>query len=258
MSVPSASYSVTMRVTLESHSRIGAVTTAVGDAGGAVTALDVVDPNGAGHDHRPHVQRRRRGPLRAVARRGRGRGRRSGDRHERPHVPLAPGRHDLGRAQGLAQDARRPLDGLHPGRGADLHGHRQGPVGRAQADHQAQHGRRRHRRLGGPRSGQHRTGSGVAGDGGQGAPVQALRRHRRVAGLPRDPGRRRDRAHRPVHRARSTAASTWRTSRRRAASRSSDVCATSSTSRSSTTTSTARPSSSSRPCSTRCASWARR
>ncbi len=48
MSVPSASYSVTMRVIIESHSRIGAVTTAVGDAGGAVTALDVVDPNGAG------------------------------------------------------------------------------------------------------------------------------------------------------------------------------------------------------------------
>lgn len=48
MSVPSASYSVTMRVLLESHSRIGAVTTAVGDAGGAVTALDVVDPNGRG------------------------------------------------------------------------------------------------------------------------------------------------------------------------------------------------------------------
>ncbi|HEY5092772.1 MAG TPA: NAD-dependent malic enzyme [Acidimicrobiales bacterium] len=48
MSVPSASYSVTMRVMLENHSRIGAVTTAVGDAGGAVTALDVVDPNGSG------------------------------------------------------------------------------------------------------------------------------------------------------------------------------------------------------------------
>ncbi len=34
-----------MRVSLDSHSQIGAVTTAVGDAGGAVTALDVVDPN---------------------------------------------------------------------------------------------------------------------------------------------------------------------------------------------------------------------
>jgi len=45
MSVPSASYSVTMRVELDHASGIGAVTTAVGDAGGAVTALDVVEPN---------------------------------------------------------------------------------------------------------------------------------------------------------------------------------------------------------------------
>ena len=43
MSVPSASYSVTMRVVLDLASRIGAITTAVGDAGGAVTALDVVE-----------------------------------------------------------------------------------------------------------------------------------------------------------------------------------------------------------------------
>ena len=47
MSVPSASYSVTMRVVLDQASRIGAITTAVGDAGGAVTALDVVE-TGAG------------------------------------------------------------------------------------------------------------------------------------------------------------------------------------------------------------------
>ena len=47
MSVPSASYSVTMRVVLDLASRIGAITTAVGDAGGAVTALDVVE-TGAG------------------------------------------------------------------------------------------------------------------------------------------------------------------------------------------------------------------
>ncbi len=45
MSVPSASYSVTMRVELEHAAGIGAITTAVGDAGGAVTALDVVEPN---------------------------------------------------------------------------------------------------------------------------------------------------------------------------------------------------------------------
>jgi len=47
MSVPSASYSVTMRVELDNAAAIGAVTTAVGDAGGAVTALDVVEPNGS-------------------------------------------------------------------------------------------------------------------------------------------------------------------------------------------------------------------
>jgi len=34
-----------MRVELEHAAGIGAITTAVGDAGGAVTALDVVEPN---------------------------------------------------------------------------------------------------------------------------------------------------------------------------------------------------------------------
>ena len=42
---PSASYSVTMRVAVTNPSLIGTVATAVSDAGGAVTALDVVEPN---------------------------------------------------------------------------------------------------------------------------------------------------------------------------------------------------------------------
>src|ERR1017187_5030083 len=46
MSIPSASYSVTMRVAVDNASLIGSVATAVSDAGGAVTALDVVEPNG--------------------------------------------------------------------------------------------------------------------------------------------------------------------------------------------------------------------
>ena len=46
MSIPSASYSVTMRVAIDNASLIGSVATAVSDAGGAVTALDVVEPNG--------------------------------------------------------------------------------------------------------------------------------------------------------------------------------------------------------------------
>ncbi|MDA8291175.1 MAG: NAD-dependent malic enzyme [Actinomycetota bacterium] len=47
MSIPSASFSVTMRVELADPKGVGAITTAVGDAGGAVTALDVVESRGA-------------------------------------------------------------------------------------------------------------------------------------------------------------------------------------------------------------------
>jgi malate dehydrogenase (oxaloacetate-decarboxylating) len=44
MPAPSASYSITMRVQLDSDPRgIGRVTTAIGDAGGTVTAVDVVE-----------------------------------------------------------------------------------------------------------------------------------------------------------------------------------------------------------------------
>ncbi|MBW4077053.1 MAG: NAD-dependent malic enzyme [Acidobacteria bacterium] len=44
MSFPSASYSVTMRVLLESAADIAKISSAVSDAGGLVTALDVVEP----------------------------------------------------------------------------------------------------------------------------------------------------------------------------------------------------------------------
>jgi malate dehydrogenase (oxaloacetate-decarboxylating) len=44
MPAPSASYSITMRVQLDSDPRgIGRVTTAIGEAGGTVTAVDVVE-----------------------------------------------------------------------------------------------------------------------------------------------------------------------------------------------------------------------
>ena len=42
---PSASYSVTMRVAVDNATLIGSVATAVSDAGGSVTALDVVEPS---------------------------------------------------------------------------------------------------------------------------------------------------------------------------------------------------------------------
>jgi malate dehydrogenase (oxaloacetate-decarboxylating) len=44
MSIPSASYSITMRVALTSASEIPTIATAVSEAGGLVTALDVVEP----------------------------------------------------------------------------------------------------------------------------------------------------------------------------------------------------------------------
>ena len=44
MSVPSASYSVTMRVALDNAADIGTISSAVSDVGGLVTALDVVEP----------------------------------------------------------------------------------------------------------------------------------------------------------------------------------------------------------------------
>ncbi|MHB1975412.1 MAG: ACT domain-containing protein, partial [Acidimicrobiales bacterium] len=46
MSMPSASFSVTMRVELDDPRGVGAITTAVGDAGGVVTALDVAESRG--------------------------------------------------------------------------------------------------------------------------------------------------------------------------------------------------------------------
>jgi malate dehydrogenase (oxaloacetate-decarboxylating) len=46
MSTPNASFSVTMRVELSDPRDVGAITTAVGDAGGLVTALDVVESRG--------------------------------------------------------------------------------------------------------------------------------------------------------------------------------------------------------------------
>ena len=48
MAIPSASYSITMRVQISSDPRaIGQVTTAVGEAGGGVTAVDIVESRGA-------------------------------------------------------------------------------------------------------------------------------------------------------------------------------------------------------------------
>ena len=111
----------------------------------------------------------------------------------RPHLPHAPRRQARGRVEGAAEDARRPVDGVHARRGADLPRDRRLAGGGLEPDDQVEHRRGRlgrHRRA---RSRRHRARGGDAGDGGQGRPVQGVRRRRRVADLPGDQGRRRDR-----------------------------------------------------------------
>ncbi len=147
--------------------------------------------------------------------------------------------------EGAAAAPRRPLPRLHPRRRPGLPGDREEPRGRAPAHHQAQHRRRRHRRVGGARPGQHRARRGAAGDGGQGRAVQAVRGRRRVAGLPRHAGHRRDRRDRARDGA-GVRRDQPRGHRRAALLRDRGAgCASCSTSRCSTTTSTAPPSSSS-------------
>ena len=124
------------------------------------------------------------------------------------------------------------------------------------ADHQAQHGRGRDRRHRGARPRRHRPAAAMPVMEGK---AMLFKEFAGVDAFPlclATPGRRRDRRVRQGGRARRSAASTSRTSPRRAASRSSGVSRASSTSRSSTTTSTAPRSSCSRRCSTRCASSA--
>ena len=87
--------------------------------------------------------------------------------------------------------------------------------------------------------GRHRPPGGHAGDGGQGDAVQGVRRHRRLAAVPGHHRHRRDHRDREGDLARASAASTSKTSPRRAASRSRTGCGASSTSRCSTTISTA-------------------
>ena len=85
---------------------------------------------------------------------------------------------------GAADRPRRPVAGLHPGRGPGLRGDRRRPGADPALHLGAQHGRGRHRRHGRARPRRHRPGRRDAGDGGQGGAVQAVRRRRRRPDLP--------------------------------------------------------------------------
>ena len=121
-----------------------------------------------------------------------------------------------------ARRTRRPVHGLHAGRGAGVRGDRRGaPAGR-RLHLGLQHRRGRHRRHRRARAWATSARGRDAGHGGQGGAVQAVRRRGRRPDLPGHHGRRRDRRDRRPAGARASAASTSRTSRRRAASRSSE------------------------------------
>ena len=237
---PSVSYSITVRLEVASRGRaVSEITRAVEQSGGVVTALDVT----AGRNDRLRVDvtcaARDTDHAEAIVTALAGHRRRDRAQGQRPHVPAAPRRQDRDALQGAAAEPGRPVYGLHPRSGPGRAGDRREPRGRPPPDHQAEFSGRGHRRLRRPRPGQHRAVRRAARHGGQGRPVQAVRRHRRLAvsaWTARTPTRSSARysSSRP-----GSAASTWRTSARRAASRSSAGCAGCSTSRCSTTTSTA-------------------
>ena len=172
----------------------------------------------------------------------------------RPGCVRVPRAATPGEARGhpveTVHDPARPFAGLHPGRGVSLSRHPGLSRGGESVHGQGEPRGGRLQWHGRARPGRHRAAGGQAGDGGQGGPLQAVRRHRRLR-----PGGRRQRPRRADSgRARRSsppsAGSISRTSRRPSASTSRRSCGSGWTSRSSTTTSTAPPSSAAPPCST--------
>ena len=249
MSTPSPGYSITVRVEAPAAAgTIGDLTTAVGKAGGVVTALDVVESHGRPPRRRRHLRHAADAAhgdviTDAIARLDGVVVRKVSDRtfllhlggkiEVNPKVPLR-NRDDLSRAYtpGVARVCLAIAENPEDARRLTIKRNTVAVV---------------------------TDGSAVLGLGnigpaaalpvmeGKAALFKQFARRRRVAGLPRHPGHRRDRRDRCRRSPRSTAASTSRTSPRRAASRSRRGCGSCSTSRSSTTTSTAPRSSCSPP-----------
>ncbi len=121
-------------------------------------------------------------------------------RRTRVPQPRAQGE-DRGHPDQALPDAAGSLAGLHPGGGRAVPGDREEP-GRCLRVHRAgQPGGgdlQRHRRA---RAGQHRRPGRQAGHGGQGRPLQALRRHRRLRHRDRQRGPGGDHPHLPAPRA---------------------------------------------------------
>ncbi len=143
--------------------------------------------------------------MRIAARRGRARrilrSRASKTRPEEPHgqapafadarrTGAARGRARVSPHAGARQDRRlpdqaarqpaRPVARLFAGRGVRLPRDRGGPAARRRIHLAREPGRRGHQRHRSAGTGRHRSAGRQAGDGGQGLPVQEVRRHRRL------------------------------------------------------------------------------
>ena len=199
---PVASYSLTARIRIANMpGMLGKVTSAIGEAGGDIGAVDIVEAGGQTMTRDVTFKCLGRGPRPAHRGRAQGGRRRHGGQRVRPHVPDAPRREDRGQWSDRGEDARRSLDGVHARRGAGVHGHPRRSGEGLQPHDQAEHGGRRHRRLGGAGPRGHRPRRRDPRDGGQVPHLQVVRRRRCVSPGARHEGRRRDRAHGQEHRA---------------------------------------------------------
>ena len=107
----------------------------------------------------------------------------------RPDVPAPPRRQDRDERRRVALKTRDDLSMAYtPGVARVSQAIAADPAKAWTLTIKQQHGRGRQRRHRGARSRRHRPGGRDAGDGGQGDPLQGVRRHRRLADLPRDEG----------------------------------------------------------------------
>ena len=157
MATPTAAYSIRLRVRLDNRpGTLGRLATAIGEAGGNITAIGGFDVRAAHLDEdvlvncssEEHIERVTAAvrdvdgvEVLEVADRTFEMHARRQDRGARPHADRRP---------------RRPLDGLHAGCRTGLHRDRAAARAGPRAHHQEEHRRHRHRRHRGARARRHR------------------------------------------------------------------------------------------------------
>ncbi len=153
----SAQFSLTLRVRIDHRpGMLGRVATAIGEAGGTIGDIELVDRDGL-HTLRDLTvdagdEAHERGIVEAVRAVD---GAEVVDWSDRTLGMHVGGKLEVALKHPL-RTAGRPLDGLHARRRARLHGDRRGPGQGVPVHDQAQHGRRRDRRQRRARPGRHR------------------------------------------------------------------------------------------------------